>query len=304
MLIESRGGKLGYRVSGGLRDQALVDPPPLTATADSMFKDLEDILRSEEHTSELQLPCNFVCRLLLEKKNESNWVSSHNDLTPENSLFDGDRGWLVDWEAAFLNDRYFFFFNDTATTEIYTLSLHDVFRSPWSTKPSCASSFPSRILSASISAWGTRAIAAISKSWGWRRIPNTRTRGPAYPTFFMPFLQMSKDPKMSFMIGSHGDIELRVAGNPENLNAAVRRTLAGIDPNLTILDLMSMNEQVTRNFNQDRLIAPRPASNGLPSRNIIGSRGQIRRLRIMIEPPRPHLHQLRHGRFCGRRECC
>ena len=82
-------------------------------------------------------------------------------------------------------------------------------------------------------------------------------RGPAYPTFFMPFLQLSKDPKLSFMIGSHyiGDIELRVAGNPENLNAAVRRTLAGIDPNLTILDLMSMNEQVTRNFNQDRLIA-------------------------------------------------
>jgi predicted permease len=82
-------------------------------------------------------------------------------------------------------------------------------------------------------------------------------RRPAYPTFFMPFLQMSKDPKLSFMVGSHyiGDIELRVAGNPENLNAAVRRTLAGIDPNLTILDFMTMNEQVTRNFNQDRLIA-------------------------------------------------
>jgi len=60
-------------------------------------------------------------------------------------------------------------------------------------------------------------------------------REPAYPTFFMPFLQVSKDPKMAFMIGSHyiGDIELRVAGNPENLNAAVRRTLADIDPNLT-----------------------------------------------------------------------
>ena len=41
--------------------------------------------RSEEHTSELQSPCNLVCRLLLEKN----------------------------------------FFNDTATTEIYTLSLHD-----------------------------------------------------------------------------------------------------------------------------------------------------------------------------------
>src|SRR5256885_8392820 len=28
----------------------------------------EDDLRSEEHTSELQSPCNLVCRLLLEKK--------------------------------------------------------------------------------------------------------------------------------------------------------------------------------------------------------------------------------------------
>src|SRR5256885_10086705 len=28
-----------------------------------------DLLRSEEHTSELQSPCNLVCRLLLEKKN-------------------------------------------------------------------------------------------------------------------------------------------------------------------------------------------------------------------------------------------
>src|SRR5256885_5998886 len=28
-----------------------------------------EIFRSEEHTSELQSPCNLVCRLLLEKKN-------------------------------------------------------------------------------------------------------------------------------------------------------------------------------------------------------------------------------------------
>src|SRR5205807_4699959 len=28
----------------------------------------EDAVRSEEHTSELQSPCNLVCRLLLEKK--------------------------------------------------------------------------------------------------------------------------------------------------------------------------------------------------------------------------------------------
>src|SRR2546426_2594354 len=31
--------------------------------------------RSEEHTSELQSPCNLVCRLLLEKKKKKNqWV--------------------------------------------------------------------------------------------------------------------------------------------------------------------------------------------------------------------------------------
>src|SRR3989454_6496671 len=29
-------------------------------------------LRSEEHTSELQSPCNLVCRLLLEKKKKDN----------------------------------------------------------------------------------------------------------------------------------------------------------------------------------------------------------------------------------------
>ncbi|HKD07580.1 MAG TPA: phosphotransferase [Bryobacteraceae bacterium] len=34
-------------------------------------------------------------------------VPSHNDLfKPDNILFDGSRLWLVDWEAAFQNDRY------------------------------------------------------------------------------------------------------------------------------------------------------------------------------------------------------
>jgi len=41
-------------------------------------------------------------------RNDSDMVSSHNDLfKPDNVLFDGARVWLVDWEAAFLNDRYF-----------------------------------------------------------------------------------------------------------------------------------------------------------------------------------------------------
>jgi predicted permease len=79
------------------------------------------------------------------------------------------------------------------------------------------------------------------------------TRGPAYPTFFLPLLQAP----YGISDGSiyiH-DIELRTAGNPENLEASVRKTLAGIDPNLTILGMMSFSEQVSSNFNQERLIA-------------------------------------------------
>src|SRR2546426_5274768 len=34
------------------------------------------LARSEEHTSELQSPCNLVCRLLLEKKKDSSYVST------------------------------------------------------------------------------------------------------------------------------------------------------------------------------------------------------------------------------------
>src|SRR5256885_9511838 len=33
-----------------------------------LHTNFDRILRSEEHTSELQSPCNLVCRLLLEKK--------------------------------------------------------------------------------------------------------------------------------------------------------------------------------------------------------------------------------------------
>jgi aminoglycoside phosphotransferase (APT) family kinase protein len=40
-------------------------------------------------------------------RHDPDLVSSHNDLfKPDNILFDGRRVWLVDWEAAFLNDRY------------------------------------------------------------------------------------------------------------------------------------------------------------------------------------------------------
>ena len=57
--------------------------------------------------SETEEPfARFVPLAALYPRNDWDMVSSHNDLKPENILFDGQRVWLVDWEAAFLNDRY------------------------------------------------------------------------------------------------------------------------------------------------------------------------------------------------------
>src|SRR3954467_12920236 len=92
--------------------------------------------RSEEHTSELQSHDNLVCRLLLEKKKMicigtlPFRVASH--VHPEHRP-DGfvstaptqcqhRRG---GGRSRRIKSVIFFFFNDTATTEIYTLSLHD-----------------------------------------------------------------------------------------------------------------------------------------------------------------------------------
>src|SRR2546426_5969356 len=41
---------------------------PAAGSAIARRRDREATRRSEEHTSELQSPCNLVCRLLLEKK--------------------------------------------------------------------------------------------------------------------------------------------------------------------------------------------------------------------------------------------
>src|ERR1039458_5108597 len=83
--------------------------------------------RSEEHTSELQSLRHLVCRLLLEKKNKSVFKRDVPALhlaklaQPLAELF--PHGVVVeDADARLL---FFFFFNDTATTEIYPLSLHD-----------------------------------------------------------------------------------------------------------------------------------------------------------------------------------
>src|ERR1039458_8351671 len=94
------------------------------------------LMRSEEHTSELQSLRHLVCRLLLEKK-------KHNRLAyPQARRLCG--AWRERSRPSLRSIRTpttlahptidphcdpipssVFFFNDTATTEIYTLSLHD-----------------------------------------------------------------------------------------------------------------------------------------------------------------------------------
>ena len=85
-------------------------------------------------------------------------------------------------------------------------------------------------------------------------------RGPAYAMFFLPFLQNvpRADQSVQDAIDSSNylqDIELLVGGHPPNLESQVRRALDEVDANLTVLSMTSFDEQVARNFNQDRLLA-------------------------------------------------
>src|SRR5256885_13054085 len=52
------------RIETDRHGQIITSPPPAPSHGSFQL----EIGRSEEHTSELQSPCNLVCRLLLEKK--------------------------------------------------------------------------------------------------------------------------------------------------------------------------------------------------------------------------------------------
>src|SRR5688500_19829372 len=49
------------------KEGSFIDEPAYYAAAELLANEKS---RSEEHTSELQSPCNLVCRLLLEKKKQ------------------------------------------------------------------------------------------------------------------------------------------------------------------------------------------------------------------------------------------
>ena len=59
----------------------------------------------EAETKELFLLFERIVNIY-PRNDVANLVPSHNDIKPDNIIFDGTRPWLIDWEAARLNDRY------------------------------------------------------------------------------------------------------------------------------------------------------------------------------------------------------
>src|SRR6267378_3543995 len=93
--------------------------------------------RSEEHTSELQSRRDLVCRLLLEKKKKTHKRTflrleakktekvTHPHTLHESCVVLFTALMFLKGSRSIDIASFAFFFNDTATTEIYTLSLHD-----------------------------------------------------------------------------------------------------------------------------------------------------------------------------------
>ena len=75
-------------------------------------------------------------------------------------------------------------------------------------------------------------------------------RAPAFVTAFLPLVQARENNSNVFH-----DIQLLIAASPRNFEPEIQRTLASVDPNLTVMRTISFQEQVSRNFNGDRLVA-------------------------------------------------
>jgi predicted permease len=81
------------------------------------------------------------------------------------------------------------------------------------------------------------------------------------PMYFRPLTQQISGLTEPNFIMAEGrslfinSVTLHFQRPPQNLDALVRRTLANINPNLTVIDLHSLDYQVADNFTQERLIA-------------------------------------------------
>jgi len=83
---------------------------------------------------------------------------------------------------------------------------------------------------------------------------------PARPMFFLPLAQWAdyRDNSMrQFETASHfvSSAQLRLHGDGHNIEGQVRKVLADIDPNLTVLSIQTMRQQVDANFDRGRTVA-------------------------------------------------
>ena len=80
------------------------------------------------------------------------------------------------------------------------------------------------------------------------------------PMYFRPLTQRLRvtEPNGAMAEGRSlyiNSMTLHFSNPPQNVDATLRRTLADIDPNLTVVDLHSLYYQVADNFDQERLVA-------------------------------------------------
>ena len=81
-------------------------------------------------------------------------------------------------------------------------------------------------------------------------------RNPTRPMYFRPLLQVAHTkPEDDIRSLYAGAIMLQTKGQVDGLESQIRRTLANIDPNLTITRYETFAEQIYGQFNQERLIA-------------------------------------------------
>jgi predicted permease len=86
-------------------------------------------------------------------------------------------------------------------------------------------------------------------------------RDPARPVYLRPLAQQFlgyKEPELVTLETESmfmNAMILDFSAPQQNVDALIRHTLAGIDPNLTVMDLRSLDTQVAGNFTQERLIA-------------------------------------------------
>jgi predicted permease len=91
---------------------------------------------------------------------------------------------------------------------------------------------------------------------------------PADPMVFMPLLQtvVYEDAEQkAYQVWSNyiDGIQLHVSGSPEGFQTEARNALREIDPNLTVLKLTNLDEQVGARLNSQRLIAELTAMYGI-----------------------------------------